>query len=223
MKKTISRIAFGLVLLAMVYWLISSVISNRRSEAQKEKVKTEKHLQSEKSVADMVAKHNAVTDWKQNLNKKGRGFFADSVYTIEIEEALIRTDGRPILFFSQIEDIGKKSDKYIVYFANLFGFMSSVNVHFILDCTPEQFEKIMLHPRLFENHAVIAQVSEVKKVKLKLANYPEKHAVTDYDVAKIDKVVLEPSNVFIAKGCCLELQFVGDYQLSKDFLKAKPE
>jgi hypothetical protein len=213
MKKTMSRIALGLVLLAIVYWLISSSTSDRRSETQKEKVESEKRLQSEKSDADMVAKHNAVTDWKQNLNKKGE-FLGDSVYTIEIEEALIRNDGRPILFFCGVNDIVRKENKYLVYFSNLFGFLASADVHFILDCTPDQVKEIMLHRAgLFEKYAVIARVSEVKKVKLKLANYPEEHAVTDYDVVETDKVVLEPSNVFIAKGCCLELRFVGDYEL----------
>ncbi len=212
MKKTISRIALGLVLLAMVYWLISSSISDRHSEAQKEKVETEKHLQSEKSVADMVAKHNAVTDWKQNLNKNGE-FFWDSVYTIEIEEALIRSDGQPILFFCGVNDIVRKEDKYLVYFSNLFDFLIPADIHFVLDCTPDQVKEIMLNRAdLFEKYAVIARISEVKKATLKLANY-----------AEIDKVVLEPSNVFIAEGRCLELRFVGNYELPKDFLKGKPE
>lgn len=212
MKKIVSRIAFGLVLLAIVYWLISSVISDRRSEAQKERVETEKRLQTEKCVADMAAKHNAVTDWKQAFDKKGLALF-EPTYTVEVEDALIRTDDRPIMFFAAVADVVRETNTYSVHFYNWFGAILRADIHFVLDCRPDQVKEIMLHRAgLFEKYAIVAQISGVKKVKLKATTSTES-----------DEIALEPSNVFIAEGRCLDLRFVGDYELLKDFLESKPE
>ena len=61
MKKIIGKIVSGLILIAIVYWFVSSIISDRRVEEEKQELKDEKQLQTEKSVADMASKHNAVT------------------------------------------------------------------------------------------------------------------------------------------------------------------
>ncbi len=213
MKKIVSRVTFGLVLLAIVYWLISNEISDKRSKVQKKKVETEKRLQTEASVADMAAKHNAVTNWEQSFDKKDLLGLFKSTYTVEVEDALVRTDHRPIMLFASVADVGRETNNYSVHFYNWFGAILSADIHFVLDCTPDQVKEIMLHRTgLFEKYAIIAQVSEVKKVKLRATVS-----------AETDEVVLEPSNVFIAKGRCLDLLFVDDYKLSKDLLGAKPE
>ncbi len=206
------KIAFGLILLAIAYWLLSSTISDKRVEAEKQESETEKRLQIEKSVADMVDKHNAITDWKQDFDKKGLGLF-EPTYTVEVEDALIRTDDRPIIFFAAVSDVVRETNKYSIHFRNWYGALLSADIHFILDCAPNQIKEIMLHRTgLFEKYAVIARVSEVKKVKLK--------ATTS---TNSDEVILEPSNVFMAKGHCLDLIFVGNYELSDNFLETKPK
>jgi hypothetical protein len=223
MKKIISGIAFCLVLLAVVYWLISNKISDRRSKAQTEKVETEKCLQTETFVADMIVKHNAVTNWERSFDKKDSLGLFEPIYTVEVEDALVRTDQRPIIFFASVADVERETNKYSVHFHNRYDAMLSdigplygriiADIHFVLDCTQEQFKEIMLHRGgLFEKYAVIAQISEVKKVKLKATASSES-----------DKVILIPSDVFVAEGRCLELRFVGDYEPSKGFLKGKSE
>ena len=181
-------------------------------KTEKQKLETEKSIETKKIVSTMVAEHNAVVEWRQALDKEG-GLWLDSTYTIEAEEALIRTDSRPILFFGGINDIVKKGDKYMVYFGDKkwFNFLSSADIQFVLECTAQQVDKIMSESKksFVDRFAVVAKISEVGKVRFQLT-------ASSSGYEEID-VELEPSNVFIATGHCLDLVFVGDYELV-DFL-----
>lgn len=200
MKKIIGKIISGLILIAIAYWFVSSIILDRRVEEEKQELKDEKQLKTERSVADMAAKHNAVIDWRNGFDTNDLGLFRPT-YTIEVEDALIRTDGRPIMFFAAVVDVARETNKYSVHFHNFFDLFSrNGNIHFVLDCTLEQIKEILLHqPNKLEKYAVITRISEVKKVKLKLTT-----------VSENDETFLEPSNAFIAEGQCLDLLFVGN-------------
>ncbi len=60
-KKAILPLLGLLFVLAIGYWFISNNISDRRSRA-------EKRVQVEAAIEDMVTKHAAITDWKQQLS-----------------------------------------------------------------------------------------------------------------------------------------------------------
>lgn len=206
MRKISGKIISGLILVSIAYWFVSSIISDRRVEEEKQELKDEKQLQIEKSITDIVTKYNAVTDWKD----KNSFSLSEPTYTVEVEDALVRTDDRPIKFFAAVEDVVKEANRYSVYFHNWIDVLLSADIHFVLDCTPDQVNEIMLNPRaLFEsNYVVIAKVSEIKKVKLKVTTSTEN-----------DDFTIEPSNVFIAKGQCLDLLFVGDYEPRDSFME----
>ena len=192
--------------LGIVLWVLSSKITEKRSKIEKEKLETKQHVETKNIVSAMIAKHNAVADWRKSLGEKG---MLDYAYTIEIQDALIKTDGRPILFFGGANDIVRKNDKYMVYFSNWDGPLTCADVHFILDCTPDQINKIMSQPTDFlENYAVISQIGGVKKVRLQLT--AKSHDSEEVDSEEVD-VDFAPSNVFMATGRCLDLVFVGDY------------
>lgn len=208
MKKILMRVLIVLVLLALAFWFISSKVNEKKSRAEKQKLETAKRSETKNFVSTMAAEHNAVVEWGQALDKEGGlSFRFNPTYTIEVEEALISTDNRPILFFAGIDDIVKKGDKYLVYFGNnnWLSNYSSADIKFVLDCTPDQVKKIMSQPtKQLENYAVISQIMEVKKVGFQLT--------ASSSVYEEVNVELEPSNVFIATGHCLDLAFVGYYQ-----------
>jgi hypothetical protein len=68
----------------------------------------------------------------------------------------------------------------------------------------------MLHRQvsLSEDYAVIAEISQIKKVEFQLKGYSEGYDSEGYPEVRLDP---EPSsNAFIAKGKCLDLLFVGE-------------
>jgi hypothetical protein len=153
----------------------------------------------------MINLHNAminwrdeVLNWKYDIEKQDSNMFGFT-YTIDIEEALVRNDGQPIIFFGEAIDISKEANKYLVHFHNCSDFFSrSANIHFILDCTDRQMKKILKHREKKPNKYAV--FCEVKKVKLNLTNVSSRKA-----------------NAFIAEGRCLDLLFVGDYRTSSSF------
>ena len=197
-------------------WILAVVIAVFVNGCEKKTPKQKEEMTAQKSankfqhlpqVRELCSKYNAVTDWKQPLGKRG---FMGHTYTIEVEDTLIGIEGRPILFYGTINDIVKESDKYLVYFA--FGFAATLrdissivagyNVFFVLECTPEQVEHIINLPaEMYDEYAVIAQISKVEKV--------EKFR---FESAEDARVYLALSDVFRAKGKCLDLFFVAGKQ-----------
>jgi hypothetical protein len=206
MQKVLGRIIIAVVLVVIAYWLTSvvfrychSVSQENKLKTEKEKLATETRIQTEKSIAEMAKRNNAIVNWQNAFDTNEL-----STYTIEVQDALIKTDNRPVIFFAPVEDIVKETTKYSVHFYNPFSSFSPV-IYFVLDCTPEQIGKIISHRSdLYENYAVIAQISEVKKVRFEVKGYAE-----IYEEVQLE---LEQSDVFVATGKCLELLPVGDYE-----------
>lgn len=183
--------------------VVTTILSGCDNDSSKETAKEKKKHKTTEEVQKLCSQYDAVTDWKQHLDKKG---FGEHVYTIEVEDALIRTDGRPILFYGIAHDIVKESDKYLVYWGygwgtllrNPFFGVLGYDIHFVLDCTPNQVEQIMHHPASgLDDYAVIAQISEVEKIRFELSSGENG-----------EKVRVETSDVFMVKGKCLDLLLV---------------
>ena len=200
----------GAVIVVVIFVVLLKTDSSNHNKAGKQDTESAKKFQLEPQVKELCSKYNAVTDWKQRIGKKE---FGEHTYTIEVEDALIRTDGRPILFNYGVYDIVRESDNYLVYFsvfstikamnhaiASGLDFFLSCDVHFVLDCTADQVKQIINHPT--GCYAVIAQISEVEKVRFKLEGYSGK-----YEDVGVD---LGTSDVFMAKGKCLDLLLVAD-------------
>jgi hypothetical protein len=186
--------------------------NSKKPDEPNEAAQTEKNQQMKARVQEFSSHYNAVTDWAETLSEL-------SPYTVEVQDALIRADSRPVLVLGTVEDVAKESDKYVVRFSNLLNsvfveeldnLLYLTDIYFVLDCTPEQVKKIMLHRQvsLSGDCAVIAEISQIKKVEFQLKGYLEDYDSEGYPEVRID---LEPSsNAFIAKGKCIDLLFLGE-------------
>jgi len=204
MKNIASKIVFALIALAIGIWIVLNIISSQHSNVKKEKAEVEKKIQIEQTISNMVARHNAVTDWKKNFNEKST--LLGRIYTVQVEDALIRSDGRPVLFFASVDDVTRIGNKYYVHFHNWFDL--SPEIRFVLECDSEQVKKIMGQiTDFFEQYAVVALISSLQRPKFEVKAYP--HSAEDAEV------VVEFSDIFIARGRCLDLLFVGDYKTRK--------
>jgi len=207
-----------LVVLILFMVLIGCDSDNPNETTQSKKERVEEKRQTTQQVRELCSKYNAVANWDKDFDDDKFSFY--TFYTLDVQEALIRADGRPILFFAGVEDVIKRANKYSVRFFAHYP-PTSRSLDLILDCTSNQVDKIVSHTpssSLFrlDDYAVIAQISEVEKLKFALRAYAQ-----GYDYAEVD---VEAPNRFIATGSCLDLIFVGNYS-SQDFSQKeeKPE
>jgi hypothetical protein len=228
MKYASDEIKVFVIALVIGGCLFLSAISCKKSEtetrAKKHKAKTEKQIQTEKMLQDLVKKHSAIVDWRQNIDQKNLGPFSPPIYTIQVEDALVRADDRPVMFIAKIEDIVRRDDKYLVNFSvsRMLNMYSNPYVRFILHCTQEQVNHIMNNHNgnnesfFLDHYAAIANISGVSKVSLQLTAGADRVISHDGEEFDVDiSTSIEPSNIFVATGQCVDLLFVGDMAPNK--------
>lgn len=153
-------------------------------EADQQRIKEE--------IANLGAKYNAVSDWRAGLR-------SDSVYSATLQNRLVRTDGRPILFLGELHDIanGEASMRCV------FDSHGEAEITFVLDCTQEAADYAIQQrprPRLGNYFAVVAQIGSTAKLELQ-----SKEGRQD-----------EQDDMFQANGRCLDLVSLANYD---DFLE----
>ena len=182
--------------------------NQEEEDAEAEKERLEKELQATaQRIQELCSQYDAVTDWTQSVERY-------DPYSIELEEALIRADSRPVLLLVKVDNITKKSDKYWVHFTLEAPSTGSYDTDFFLRCTPEQVKEVMRHRH--QGYAVIAQVSEIKKISYVFEAYGEVEFDPEHEGYPYPSVTLSPdplSDLFIAKGTCSALLPVGKKRL----------
>lgn len=211
MKNPIQKITLIILIITLgCFTVLSSCRRSKKGEIiQMERAK--RNAEAEQNIMKMANSYNAVLDWEKDLRPKN---FLTSVYTVEVQSALVREDNRPVLFIAGVQDIEKRGNEYMVFFdkgSMYFGISLGDNlpILFILNCTEEQVKRMLNQPNeiSFGNYSVIASISDVNKIRFNLTPY----SVGDYEA----NIEIDSSAVFIAKGYCLDLLFVGDYGASE--------
>ncbi len=199
----------GIIVGWQVYTKNESKIKSTESARKEIAHKAIKEI-THKAIIELADKYNAVVDWSEPLSK-----IMSPVYTVEIENALLLKDSRPVLFLASVIDIERKENAYMVRFSNDFG--EDPQIEFALNCSDEQVRKItqqQSESREWENYAVIAVINKVKKVRFNFVAITE-GSEDSYSAS----IRLENSDTFIATGHCLDLVFVGSCYDLKDLLK----
>jgi len=208
MKNIISKIVFAIIVLAVGVWGVSSIISSCRSATQKEKAETEKKVQIEQNISGMVARHNAVIGWEEIFNVED--IVTGQVYTLQVEDALVRKDGRPILLFGSVSDIVRRNNEYFVHFKKGVLDFSIPDIYFALKLNAEQIKKIIgQKTEIFDRYAIVATITSVQRPKFDVKAYSQNG---EDGKSEYTEIAVEPCNIFIAKGRCLDLLFVGEYE-----------
>jgi hypothetical protein len=218
MKKFFQIAAWVIVIgVIIVGWQVYTK-NESNEQARKETTEQARKETTHKAIIELADKHNAVVDWKEPLIKK----HIDSPFTMEIEDALLRKDNRPVLFLATVSDIERKENKYLAHFcmADLeLECLSTIVV--ALDCSDEQVRKItqqQSESRDLENYAVIAVINKVKKVAFGI-----KPVVTNDGEENCGEIEIDTPNIFVATGRCVDLLFIGDYSDYDLYLEDKGE
>lgn len=188
-----------LCLLVGGYWWYSN---------QEEAKQTTSHELLEQKVSHAISefgqKHDAVTEWAHGLPQ-------GTVYSIDVQRALIRKDGRPILFTGRVADIRQNKETLQLEFAPIW---DKINLRVILDCREDTINGILSHAPRETDYLAVAQIQSVGKVHFRVDARSEGVASTDYDdeghswpiVETFTELELEAGDVFLAHGTCVDVR-----------------
>jgi hypothetical protein len=123
----------GLVVLGFAVWYF---IDTHQTQARQKHAAEIRQEQMGAIFATLTSKYNATTNWEASLPDRGIGSHALS---IDVSQALIGDNQRPVLFECVLDDIVQKDGKTI---AKLLPLDPKVIIdNFALQCSPEQVKK----------------------------------------------------------------------------------
>jgi hypothetical protein len=191
-RKIIGRIVIFTIVATVAIWQISRVrLANKKQRGV------------EHNINEMVAKHNALVDWAEHFVNNQREIDGGSraIYTVDVESVLVRQDSQPILFYGGVADVKKQNGSYVA----IFSMVEDIDIVFALTCNSVQVERILRQPEEYaDSYAIVAAISDIERPKFEVDAY-------QYEGDEL-YVIVEPCDIFIANGVCLDLLFVGDYE-----------
>jgi len=184
------------LLVFCILFLSLSLLSCAKSYTQPNPQQVSKGDTIAKELAD---KYQATTVWEENLD-----------YTLQVQERLIT--GKPILFRCIVDDVFKHDGKTFIRFASLY--LSDVDYVLELECSQQVIDKVFsqepdsrTYLKRFEEYAVVANIQEVSRPVFALKSWVIAGDVENDEYVDIN---IEPSSLFIAKGTCVDIVYIGD-------------
>jgi hypothetical protein len=145
---------------------------------------------------ELADKYQATTGWDKNLD-----------YTLQAQERLIT--GKPILFRGTVDDVFKRDGKTFIRFAS--SFWSQADYVLELECSQQVIDKLFsqesdgtAYLKKLDEYAIVANIQEVSKPVVAL----EPIGTGAGDDESVD-IAIEPSDLFIAKGTCVDIVHIG--------------
>jgi hypothetical protein len=161
----------------------------------------------------LAQKHIAIIDWRENLGEHS-GLFPGTLYTVELEDRIVRTGGRPIAFISPLFDVRRRGSGVQMVFAG--GFRSlSPRMAFVLNCPANSLDGLgdlpIGHLRLGLVFAVVAKINTVNKVLFGVSSSTEDDIFDQDGRSRALPLRLELSDDwFVAQGTCVEVSRIPD-------------
>jgi hypothetical protein len=152
--KRFSIIA-GLMLLIGGY--IGIVHKQNRSEAKTKSEELARDNAIKQSELYLASKYNAVVDWEKGLNSQEAELVdLTDYYSLQVENALIKHNSRPVLINGILIDILKRNDKYYMVFSMDEG------ARLELESNQKQIEGI-LNKQHYLRHAIIGTIFSARR------------------------------------------------------------
>lgn len=192
-KKVIILLIVAVIIVGGYYLFFS----NRNAGENQQSTKQEKVSKGDIIAKELTDKYQATTGWEENLS-----------YTLHAQERLIT--GKPTLFRGYIDDVFRRDGKTFIRFSS--SFLSPVDYVLELECSQQIVEKLFAQKpddktsfKFFDEYAVVANIQEVTKPVFAL----EGSALSEDEV----EINIESSNLFTAKGACIDIAYIGDDEL----------
>lgn len=184
-------------------------------ESYKERSKHEALIRQERERRDKAKRVQIISELRETFNADDKWNQNSVLWTIDIQDRLIRSDGRPIVGIAKLRDVERLEDSYIIYLVpperGFVGSPSTSNfdfpLEFVLRCTrpparPKDTSALSsshsfsewFRSLYYPEYAFVATVHRVRK--------------QDVPVVEVlsEDTVLDKRDKWIADGECLELQ-----------------
>jgi hypothetical protein len=148
------------------------------------------------SVDSIVSKHNAISRWETQLEWVGM----EPVYSVDIQDILMDTSKRPILFYGTLEDLERKGQGYIARFEPEDPRTWDL-VSFQLACDEHTKQQLLVSPpdrRWGDGLAVVCSIQSVEKLRFSIDVETDGEDVTTAEVS-----VGSSPEKFLARGTLL--------------------
>jgi glycine cleavage system regulatory protein len=196
---TVASWLVGLAIIGGGVWgLIYSHRASVREQRTAETQQQQRDASHAASIAALALKYNAVTNWEASLPALG----ASEPFSIEVSNALIRSNGQPVLLELDLEDVAGKNSGYTAQFSQLYLTNQNFQLSVELQCTVEQTKQLLvIHKNNGIQCAVVARVTEVSRPKFKLAGSVSGSGEDAEFSVKLD----DSEDVFLARGELLDI------------------
>ncbi|MFA5355582.1 MAG: hypothetical protein WC302_02560 [Candidatus Paceibacterota bacterium] len=178
----------SIIIIIIGYFGYQSLSKNTSDENNVSEQKTEKEI----VVEGLASKYNALTNWDEDIS-----------YTLQLQE-LVESDDL-VLFTGYIDDVFKENDQYFISF--ITDYFIYPQIRFVLKVDPERVSQALevieedpLYLQIFGGYAVVADVSEIKKINLQISGYPS----GTEDVS----IECDPSKIYVATGDCIDFVYI---------------
>ena len=195
-KKIITFLIIAAIIAGGYYFFFS----NKNTEESTQTTKQEKVSKADIIAKELADTYQATIGWEENLN-----------YTLQAQERLITS--KPTLFRGYVDDIFKRDGKNFIRFSS--SFLSSADYVLELECAQQVVDKIFAQKpdskdflKFFDEYAIVANIQEITKPIFAL----EGSAFSEDEV----EINIESSNLFTAKGICVDVVYIGDNELFND-------
>ena len=146
-------------------------------------------MKQERDLKAFAASYNAIADWKTDLPEH----VVASTYSIQLEDALVRKDNRPIALMLTLQDIVRRDDKAFFEFQDY-----TDSLYLTLEASPEQVQQVLKDgPSEFREYKVVAEIHTVRKASLKLDANPDHEGGAD--------IQADLPDIFQVRGRCIAL------------------
>jgi len=201
----VSRIGW-LVLLFLTLLHCSKV---KNGPGERERLK----LETEQKILGLAYQYEADTNWLSKVGIDTSGMLV-SPYTLQLQRALVKSDGQPVVVVAGFRDVMKKGNTYYAVF-NYEKYESAFplpSIRFILSCDSNAVSTLMrqpVEPDLSDQFAIIATIDDVRRPEF----YVKADPIDEYGA----EIELQTSDTFLATGKLIDFLFVGDYEGSGRF------
>lgn len=192
----------------IAFWLALLVVAGFfgwRAHSHKQREKAEV-LEKQQTIAGLAARYNAISNWHDRFEVEGiktTNGYRVSYYTSDIEDALLRTGGRPVLIVGSVFEVRRIADQaYLGIKAFEYPSLS-----FILRCEPRHAEFVL--GQSTANGDLFVAVANVTSVSR--PSFEADARINEDGDDKNAEVIVEPGDQYILKGTCLDISYVGDY------------
>jgi hypothetical protein len=191
MHARVFNLVVAAVVLAVAGWWVHDKLRDSKIRATKEKHRREQTEHTTTAVQDAVARHNAIGEWRKPFEKN-----LSAPFSLQLDKALVQTNGRPVLVQGFVEDISRRGETYFVSVNDWH--VGVASMHFVMECDGATAERLIARSSPFLEVAVIAKIESVSRAEIELKSGTR----TTEDEAPVE---IDTSSVFVANGRCLEV------------------